>query len=112
VESKFGDMETHAQEVKIKLKEKIDPLNPPEVNGVKPIVKKLGEGKEKVTVGGKSLDCDWLHLETIIDINGMKVKSVSKTWTCKDVPCGGMVKNESDVDGSKSTIELTGHGRK
>lgn len=111
MESKVGDYST-SQDAKINLKEKFDPLNPPEVNGVRPVVKKLGQGKEKISIGGKTYDCEWLQLEVINDIAGTKMKSITKTWTCKDVPCGGMVKTVSDTDGTKSTIELTGHGSK
>jgi hypothetical protein len=112
MENKFGDMATPAQEQKINLKDKFDPLDPPAVNGVKPVVKKLGEGKEKITVGGKTYDCTWLQYEYTMTIDGKKFKSVVKTWTCKDVPLGGMVKNEADADGNKSVMELTGHGSK
>src|SRR5262245_35887571 len=71
IESKFGEQE-HSQETKVDLKKFFDPLNPEPVNGVKPQVKKLGEGKEKITVGGKAYDCTWLHLQTIIDVSGTK----------------------------------------
>ena len=58
-------------------------------------------GKEKVKAGGKEYDCKWT--ETTIEMQG--TKTVSKVWTCDDVP-GGLVKMTSNSTG-KSKMKMT-----
>lgn len=64
-------------------------------------VKELGT--EEVTIGGKTYNCK--VTQTKMQAGGKTI--TTKTWTCKDVPCGGMVKNCSDAMGSmKVMMEL------
>ena len=112
------DGNSNTQDTKIDLKQVNDPLNPPPVDGVKMTVKKLGAGKEKLTIGGKTYDCEWMHLEINMEVQGTNTKTTTKEWTCKDVPCGGIVKYVSETTlpnaggTTTSTLELTGHGTK
>lgn len=112
VENKLGATAMPASDTVIDLKQKVDPTEPPKVEGGKVEIKKLGEGKEKITVAGKSYDCSWVKLETKTEIGGFKTTSISKIWTCKDVPLDGLVKSEVETNGNKMTMELTGFGDK
>jgi hypothetical protein len=79
---------------------------------VKTVTEELGKGKETLTIGGKKYECEWVKRKTTISIKDQKdFVSVSKVWTCKDVPLGGTVKTESEVDGKTHTTELTGFER-
>jgi hypothetical protein len=53
------------------------------------------KGRETLTVNGKKLDCEWVQH---VDEDG----SVSKVWSCDDVP-GGTVKVEAKRPGSTGT---------
>jgi hypothetical protein len=70
---------------------------------------KLEEGKEKITLGGKSYDCNWITAKA-----GDGTMDVAKMWFAKDVPLTGLLKMEMKSDAIKIviTVELTGTGRK
>jgi len=87
-----------------------DPFNPQSIMGVKPEVKKLGEGTEKITIGEKIYNCSWLQIQVTIQVGEIKVSNIFKTWLCKDIPCGGMVKTEFEGSGLKCTCELVDYG--
>jgi hypothetical protein len=105
---KFG------QEVKIPLDKPYDPSTAMAAN-MKAKVEKLGEGDENVTVGGKQYACHWIQMKVVM---GANMTSTSKVWTCPDVPLGGMVKMEAQMQmkmgetsmDTTSTTEMTGAG--
>ena len=105
VETMMGDMAMQPQEMKVNLKEKYDPAQGPNKD-TKSEVKKLGDGKEKVTVGGKSYDCTWSATEVTTTHNGTKYTAKTKVWMCKDVPLDGIVKTETEANGQKTSMEL------
>ena len=104
-----------SQEVKVPLDK---PYDPNAVPGADAKVEKLEEGDEKVTVGGKSYDCHWIRAKITLIANGANTTGESKSWICKEVPMGGLVKGETNVTAKmgevsiqmKSTLELTGCG--
>ncbi len=114
LETIMGDMAMPPQEMKINLKEKYDATqvaNSPK--DAKSDVKKLGDGKEKLSVGGKSYECTWISYQVSTDQGGTKQSNKVKTWSSKDVPLDGMVKMETDAAGHKMTTELVAvsHGK-
>jgi hypothetical protein len=73
----------------------------------------LETGKEKRTIQGRSLDCEVVKHRTTLTPTGKGKQSVvvSKYWTSGDVPLGGLVRMETEVEGTKMVTELTGWGR-
>jgi hypothetical protein len=115
-EMAFGGMSQPPTEVKINLKEPFDPnkQNTPDVTTT---VEKQGSGKETLTIAGKKYDCEWeknkmTHTQkAAAGTPAMSTVVVTKTWTCKDVPLGGVVKTEMEMLGQTTVTELTGSGR-
>ncbi|MBX7222279.1 MAG: hypothetical protein K1Y36_20185 [Blastocatellia bacterium] len=69
-----------------------------------------GEGSEDLTVGGKTVHCKWMEIETSAAGNNVS----SKVWTSSEVP-GSMVKSQSKTTGaasSEATVELVDFGVK
>lgn len=98
------------QDMKVDLTKPYDPTKPPaEMKDAK--VEKLGEGNEKITVGGKTYDCKWIKSKAVVETMGFKVESESKVWISKDVPLTGMVKLEAKTNFGNTTMELTGSGQ-
>jgi hypothetical protein len=113
-EQKFGDMAMPASEQKIKLKETFDPAQPSQNDQVKSEVIKLGAGKETLTIAGKKYECEWSRTKVVSTTKTqppITTTMVMKTWTSKDVPLGGLVKSETEVNGMTTVMELTGSGR-
>jgi len=72
---------------------------------------KTGEGIEKIRIGDKIYDCDWVAGKQV-EKNG-KHKSNVKIWFSKSVPLTGRVKVESESTlGEVSKTEITGWGSK
>ncbi|MFL5328962.1 MAG: hypothetical protein ACJ8C4_08590 [Gemmataceae bacterium] len=63
---------------------------------------KTGEGKTKLTIGGKDYECTWIEEEIKFD----DYVSKEKIWFCNDVPLDGMVKHVSDHGMFTMTIEM------
>src|SRR5262249_12286890 len=77
---------------------------------------KLGEGKEKLKVGGKEYDTRWTHMKYTIKVTypGLGERRyviLAKIWVSKAVPLSGQVILEPN-DGSRMRLELSGFGRK
>lgn len=81
-------------------------------------MEKLAEGDEKITIGGKEYNCHFVKnkVTMTMEIPNMPKQNMEQTttvWTCKDVPCGGMVKTETEQIAptkTKSTQEVIGFG--
>lgn len=110
-----GDLGTH--DVKISLEKPYEPYMP--VGETDAVAQKLKEGKETLTVRGKTYACEWV----LVRVHGTvpaPTDCETKVWTCKDVPVTGMVKFESvstaTVKGkpvkTTLTMELIGSGKK
>ncbi len=70
---------------------------------------KTGAGKEKLKVGDKSYDCDWVA-GTQLEKDG-KHKSDVKIWFSRSVPLTGRLRVESKTTfGEVTTMEVTGWG--
>src|SRR5262245_18266742 len=77
---------------------------------------KLGEGKEKLKVGGKEYEPRWTQMKYTIKLTypGLgerRYVMLAKTWVSKDVPLSGQVILETN-DGSQMRLELSSFGRK
>ncbi len=110
-----GDLGTH--DVKISLEKPYEPYMP--VGDTDAVAQKLKEGRETLTVRGKTYACEWV----LVRVHGTvpaPTDCETKVWTCKDVPVTGMVKFESastaTVKGkpvkTTLTMELIGSGKK
>jgi hypothetical protein len=55
---------------------------------------KKGEGKEKIKVGDKIYNCNWIAGKVTVDSGKGKIESEAKYWFSKSVPLTGMVKAE------------------
>jgi hypothetical protein len=113
-ELKVGNAQQPAKEERVPLGEFGDPRFL--IRGLQAAVfkaesKKVAEGKETVTLGGKSYPCKWLTFKSAIEFGGKKFETDSKVWVSPDVPLGGMVKMVSETQGIKTEFELTGSGR-
>jgi hypothetical protein len=74
-------------------------------------IEKLGNAKEKITVGGKEYDCTLHTIKVDEKGDGKDVQDV-KVWTSKSVPPPGIVKidlKSKDVD---AIVEFIGAGSK
>jgi hypothetical protein len=110
-------MEVPAPDMKVDLTKPYDPLATANLpNGTDAKVEKLGEGKEKIKVGGKEHDAEWTKMKVTGKAQGIDMTGDVKVWTSKMVPLGGMVK--MDMVGKaigmdfKMEMELTGFGSK
>ncbi|MCE9531681.1 MAG: hypothetical protein K8T89_11250 [Planctomycetes bacterium] len=75
----------------------------------------LGSGTETLTIGDKKYDCKWVKTKSTFISTFQKKETttvtISKTWTCKDVPLGGSVRAETEINGKVHTTEISGFGR-
>lgn len=71
---------------------------------------KSGEGKEKIKIGEKTYECNWLSGKLVAEAKGIKINSDVKVWFTKSVPMSGMVKMEMKSDLANVTMELTDSG--
>lgn len=81
-------------------------------------MEKVGEGDEKLTIAGKEYACHYVKNKIVMtmEIPNMpkqEMEQVATIWTCKDVPCGGMVRTMTEQmkpTQTKTVQELTGFG--
>lgn len=94
-----GEMPPQTMEITAKMdKPEMPEEADPAAEGPKPTIT---EGVEDVTVGSQTLRCKWT--ETILESAGNK--TVSKSWTCDQVP-GMVVKSETTMEGeTKMTMK-------
>jgi len=77
---------------------------------------KLESGKETLTIGDKTYECEWDKTRhtiiTTFEDKETKTVTTAKVWRCKDVPLSWPVRSETEFEGgAKSVMELTGYGR-
>jgi hypothetical protein len=90
-----GGKEAPAMESKIDLTKPYDPLSTaglPKGDDVK--VEKLEEGKEKIKVGDKEYEANWMKLKVATKTMGVDFTAETKVWLVKEIPLGGMAKME------------------
>ncbi|HYH69105.1 MAG TPA: hypothetical protein VD866_30705 [Urbifossiella sp.] len=96
-------------------------FEPAVVGGGVPVAKsdakteKVGEGTEKITVGGKSYESRWVKMRVTTKTQAGDVTMDLKTWVGKDIPLGlGKMEMTSQLAGMtmSMTMELTDSGRK
>jgi hypothetical protein len=75
-------------------------------------VKNLDSGKETLPINGKEYACTWVKTKSVTKLGDKEFTAEAKTWTCKDVPLGGVVKVESSSEIFSSTMELVEFGTK
>jgi len=95
IESEMMGQKTQTEST-ISLVQPYDPVKA----GVRPgmDVQKVAEGKESVTVAGKKYACTWYQIKMTMKQGGGNISGLTKTWVSTDVPLGGMVKSESDME--------------
>jgi hypothetical protein len=72
--------------------------------------KKTTEGKEKIKVGEKSYECNWIAGKLTSSVGDLKSQAEIKLWFSKSVPLSGLVKVEMKGNMVNMRIELTGSG--
>lgn len=72
-------------------------------------VEQVGEGKEKLKVGGKEYDTTWTKTKVTSKVDGKESVIESTVWISKDVPMA-MVKMESKFEGGFSKMEVKDFG--
>ena len=107
INGKTGD----TSEMVIDLKGPYPPKDPKPAYTTKTEV--LETKTEKVTVKGRSLDCEVVKRRATLKPTGKGKESVvvTKVWTSSEVPLGGMVRMETDFTDAKMVTELTNWGR-
>lgn len=95
------EMEVNGQkmsnEVKIALDQPYDPNTTGMPKGMDAKVEKIADGKESVTVAGKTYECQWTQVKVSMKNQGMDMSGTTKSWICADVPLSGLVKSEGDM---------------
>jgi hypothetical protein len=71
---------------------------------------KTADGKEKLKVGDRTLDCDWIKGKLTYEVNQMKLESEVTIWMSKAAPLGGMVKMTTRSNVNEMTLELVEFG--
>ena len=71
---------------------------------------KTGEGKEKVKVGDKTYDCNWLTGKVVAEAMGQKLESEVKVWFSKAVPLTGLVKLDMKSNLANVKMEIAESG--
>jgi hypothetical protein len=68
-------------------------------------VEKLGSGNAVIAIGRKQLSCEWVKYRFTTTTT-----TVCSAWTSSEVPIHGLVKSETDANGSKTVMELIDFG--
>ncbi len=112
LETQAGTMKLPPRDIKVRLDVPYDPINSLTQASKNAKAEKLEDGDETLEVDNKSLKCQWVKMKITVDVSGQKFESISKIWTSKDIPVGGLVKMETEVAGQKVVMILTGFGKK
>jgi hypothetical protein len=98
------------QETKIDLTKPYDPAAA--LGNKKGKFDKTGEGKEKIKVGGKEYETNWMSGKVVADVGvgGKKIESDVKFWFSKSVPLTGLVKMELKSNAANMVMELSESG--
>lgn len=92
VTGKMNGMDIPAQTQKVDLTQPFDPLKAGSLPGAggkaDAKIEKLGEGKEKVALGGKSYDTSWTTFKVTTKTPVGDVVADAKAWMGKDIPLG------------------------
>lgn len=97
------------QESKIDLTKPYDPAAAATANK-KGKFEKTGDGKEKIKIGEKTYECNWLAGKVVAEAGGKKLESDIKVWFSKSVPLSGMVKMEMKSNLANILMELSETG--
>lgn len=108
--TKINNMEFPGMESKIDLTKPYDPSGAATQGNKNAKVEKIGDGKEKIKVGGKEYDCTWTKYKVVAEAGGIKIDSEMKMWMSKAVPLSGMVKMEMKSKLADVSMEMTGTG--
>jgi hypothetical protein len=110
-------MEAPATETKVDLTKPFDPLATGTLpQGAEAKVEKTGEGKEKIRVGGKEYDCEWVKMKISGKSQGIEFTGDAKVWTSPTLPLGGVAKTDMNMKvlnmDVNMTMEYAGSGSK
>jgi hypothetical protein len=113
------EMTAPVQTLKVDLTKPYDQIAAANVDNLKKTadfkIEKDGEGKEKLKVGDKEYDTNWIKYKSSTTTNNFTVTSDYKMWYSKDVPVSGLVRMDTSVTAGvtiTTKLELTGYGRK
>jgi hypothetical protein len=101
-------MDLPAQTTKIDLTKPYDPIGVASKGKGK--FEKKGEGKEKIKVGDKTYDCNWISGKMVAEAMGKTIESDIKVWFSKSVPLAGMVKMDMKSNLANVDLEISGSG--
>jgi hypothetical protein len=91
--------------------------DPPAVVVDPPEEEVLGSGRETLTINGTKYECQWIKVRITTPGRASLTRPAAPTvltvkgWESKQVPAGGSVRWEAEMDGKTVTWELTGCGR-
>ena len=110
----FMGMETAVpkQIQKIDLTKGYDAISAANLKSNNTKIDKVGEGTEKLKVGGKEFETKWKRLKSTTDVQGTTVVNEFKMWFSKDAPLGGLVRMDTTASGVNTKLELVGSGSK
>ena len=100
------------QTIKVDLTKPYDAIVAANQQQNKTKAEKIGEGTEKLKVGGKDVEAKWTKTKYTTTVNDMTIVSEYQMWFSKDVPVSGMVKMETTTFGSTTKVELVASGSK
>ncbi len=67
---------------------------------------KTGEGNEKVKIGEKTYDCNWISVKGAGEAGGAKIEVKIKVWTDNSAPLSGMVKMETETKIAQGNVRI------
>jgi hypothetical protein len=100
------------QTIKVDLTKPYDAISAANLQQNNTKSEKIGEGTEKIKVGGKEVETKWTKMKYTTTVNGMMIVSEYQMWLSKEVPVTGMVKMETSTLGTATKVELVASGSK
>jgi hypothetical protein len=111
VETEVDGEKMPNSEIKIPLDQPFDQSTVALPRAMNAKVEKIADGKESITVAGKSYDCQWCQVKVSMKNEQMDMTGTAKSWVCAAVPLSGLVKSEAEramtIGGNALKTQLT-----